>query len=108
MEKKGISGPGDCEDTIDFAENLPFYVAGILRKYGHDIDPEQIRTPSGTRYSSSNLEEGIAIPGTVKGCRTAVRRDIRNEIGRMPVVFVPIEKQSTSSPYQQKQILEYC
>jgi len=106
MEKKGIFGSEDCEDTILFAENLPFYVAGILRRYGYDIDPEQIRTPSGTRYSSSNLEEGIAIPGTVKGCRAAVRRDIMNEIGRIPVAFVPLEKQS--SPYQQRQILEYC
>lgn len=106
MEKKGVFGPSDCEETIEFANNLPFYVAGILRKYGHDIDPEQIRTPSGARYSSFNLEEGIAIPETVKGCRTAVRRDIRNEIGRIPVVFVPAEKQN--SPYQQKQILEYC
>ena len=106
MEKRGIFGSGDCEDTIVFAENLPFYVASILRKHGYDIDPEEIRTPSYTRCSSFNLEEGIAIPGTVRGCRPAIRRDIMNEIGRMPVVFVPVEKQR--SPYQQKQILEYC
>jgi hypothetical protein len=107
MEKKGVFGPEDCEDTIAFAENLPFYVADILRRHGHDIDPEQIRTPSGTRYSSSNLEEGVAIPGVMTN-RRVIRRDILNEIGRMPVVFVPAERQSASSPYQQKQILEYC
>jgi len=85
--KKGTFGPGDCIQTIEFAENLPLYVSGILRRYGHEIDPEEITTPYGTRISSHNLEDGIAIPG-VSSHRRDIRREIRDEIGRVGVVFV--------------------
>jgi len=106
MEKKGVFGPGDCEETIEFANNLPYLVADIVRKYGYNVNPDNITTPSGVRYSASNLDEGIAIPG-IKTDRRGIRRDILNEIGKMPVIFVTAEKQSEASPYQQRQITEY-
>ena len=103
--KKGTFGPSDCEQTIDFANNLPSYVAGIARRYGHDIDPEKITARYGGRLTSFNLEEGIAIPG-VKGSRREIRRDIKNEIGAFEVVFVPLER--SDLPYKQREILEFC
>jgi hypothetical protein len=106
MEKKGIFGPSDCEQTIDFAEKLPSYVVDILRRYGCDINPEEITTPDGTRISSFNLERGIVIPAILKGYRTAVRREI-DEIGKIPVTFLPPEKELENSHYQ-RQILEFC
>jgi len=108
MEKKGVFGPGDCEDTIVFAENLPYLVADISGRYGNRVNPDHVTTRYGNRISSLNLEEGIAIPG-VKTNKRDIRRDIFIEIGKIrPIVFVPEERQSTSSPYQQRQILEYC
>lgn len=99
-------GPGDCEETIEFANNLPYHVANIASRYGQKVSPDQITTRYGNRPSSFNLEEGIAIPG-VKTNRRDIRRDILNEIGKMPVIFVSTEKQSEDSPYQQRQITEY-
>lgn len=109
MEKKGVFGPGDCEDTILFAENLPYQLADIANRHGNNkVDPENITTKYGGRISSFNLEEGVVIPG-VKNNKRDIRRDIFNEIGEIrPIIFVPEERQSASSPYQQRQILEYC
>ena len=105
MEKKSVFGPGDCEDTIIFAGNLPYHIADIASRYGNKVNPDHITTIYGNSPSSFNLEEGIAIPG-VKTNKKDIRRDIFCEIGRIrPIVFVPEEKQS--SPYQ-RQILEYC
>jgi hypothetical protein len=105
----GPGKPGDCMETVHSAENLTEYVSSILDRYGFNIRPDDITTPGGTRPSSFNLEEGIAIPGSVRGCRTAIRNDIRNEIGRIPVVFAPIERHSRSSvSSNQRYILEYC
>jgi len=106
MEKKGVFGPGDCEDTIIFAENLPYQLADIANRYGNRVEPENITTKYGGRISSFNLEEGVAIHG-VKTNKRDIRRDIFNEIGQIkPIIFVPEEKRG--SPYQQRQILEYC
>lgn len=104
----GPGKPGDCMETVHSAENLTEYVSLILGRYGFNIRSDDITTPSGTRPSSFNLEEGVVIPGSVKGCRTAIRNDIRNEIGRIPVVFAPIERHNRGSySPNQRQILEY-
>jgi hypothetical protein len=84
--KKAIFGPSDCEDTKNFAANLPHYVSNIARRYGQNIAPEEVKTPYGVRPTSYNLEDGIDIPG-VRKHRRDIRRDIRNEIGRIPVTF---------------------
>jgi hypothetical protein len=104
--KKAIFGPGDCEETIVFADNLPSYVSAIARRYGHNVNPEEIETPYGNRVTSSSLEEGIAIPGVATNRRN-IRRDILNEIGRMPIIFVPVEKQDVNPPFQ-RGIIEFC
>jgi hypothetical protein len=101
--KKAIFGPVDCEETIVFADNLPSYVSAIARRYGHNVNPEEIETPYGNQVTSSSLEEGIAIPGIATN-RRDIRRAIRNEIGDFPVTFLPIEKQSKNMPFNQIQI----
>lgn len=105
----GPGKPGDCMETVQSAEDLTEYVSLIVGRYGFNINPEDITTPDGTRPSSHNLEEGIVIPGSVKGCRTAIRSGITNEIGRIQILFAPIDRHSRSSySPNQRRILEYC
>ena len=85
--KKAIFGPSDCEDTKNFAANLPHYVSNIAGRYGQNIAPEEITTPYGVRPTSHNLEDGIAIP-RITSHRREIRQEIRDKIGKINVTFV--------------------
>jgi hypothetical protein len=99
-----IIGPAqNCYDTKVSAEDLAEHVSEILGNHGYKISAEKITTPDGERPSPRNLEYGLSIPGVPRD-RRAIRREIKIEIGRIPVIFEPVE---TVDRYQQ-QILDFC
>jgi len=103
----GPGKPGDCMETVHSAEDLTEYVSHIIGRYGFNVGSEDIMAPDGTRLSSHNLEEGIVIPGDVKGCRAAIRSDISRELGSIKVKFAPVERKRDLYSLNQRQITEY-
>jgi hypothetical protein len=101
----GPGKPGDCEETIQYAQDIPERLALLLEECGCNVRGE-ILNSSGSRPDSYNLEETIVLEGVPRRRQKDVKDRIYSEIGALNVEFMPLEKGDRIDPYQRK-ISEY-
>ena len=101
----GPGKPGDCQETILYAQDIPERLAIILEDLGCKI-PDEILNGGGSRTDSYNLEEGIALEGVPRRLQKRVKDKVYADIGALHIEFVPLEREERIDPYQRK-ISEY-